>query len=375
MNTKKQFDLIIVYSGGVAHSAGDRNYREQTPFSQKTNAYIYNDSYKYFLLRCKKMGLTAAFTSSADIIGPGLFKSFWTYDRDWTKNSDQAQSKLFFHKFSASTPGQKAKLRLLTRSKNIYLFNDQKLKNIFQNKLNTYKNFKEFAIPTTETTSLSPKTILAAKKKLDTLLKKRKYEDDFNDNYIIKDKTGAGGYKIYKVNFKKLKSADFAAILKQYDLDKKKSKQSSYIIQPFLDCTRGFVFGKNRGLIDLRVIVLNRKIIQSYIRIAKPGNFRCNEHQGGRSVFISLNQIPQDVIAMTKKIAKQLQTKLNLKHSFYALDFIRSNNGHLYFIEGNDRPGLYWNPGSKLEEKKARELINLIVNELKTIIQEQKKFN
>ena len=74
---------------------------------------------------------------------------------------------------------------------------------------------------------------------------------------------------------------------------------------------------------------------------------------------------------MTRKIIKNLDTKLNLKHSLYSLDFIRSNNGNLYFIEGNDRPGIDWNHRKKINEIKSKELINLIVNELKLIIQER----
>jgi len=242
------------------------------------------------------------------------------------------------------------------------------MKDIFQNKLNTYKHFKEFAIPTVEITNPSKRKIILAKSKLDKLLKKHRHRVDFNGSYIIKDKTGAGGFRIYKVDFDKF---GFKEIMKQYKLDKKNKKILSFVLQPFINCDKGFVFEEYHGLIDLRVILLNHKIIQTYIRIAKKGRFKCNEHQGGNLVYMPIKIIPEDALTIIGKIIKKLDAKLNLKHSLYALDFIRSNNGNLYFIEGNTNPGIDWNHRKKINEIKSKELINIIVNELRLIIQER----
>ncbi|TKJ17821.1 hypothetical protein CEE44_04845 [Candidatus Woesearchaeota archaeon B3_Woes] len=364
----KQYDAIIIYSESFANSARDKQYREKFPFSFKDRRGGYNDSYLYFLLRCKKMGIKAAFATSKDIIGSGLFQSFWTYDKEWVRNYGKAYSRVLFDKFTPFTIKQKNKLKLLTSSKSVYTFNNEKIKDIFQNKLNTYKHFKEFAIPTVEIINSSKRKIILAKTNLDKLLKRYRYRADFNDSYIIKDKTGAGGFNIYKVDFDKF---GFKDIMKHYELDKKSGKILSYILQPFINCNKGFSIGKYHGLIDLRVIILNNKIIQTYIRIARKGNFKCNEHQGGNLVYMSIKTIHKDVLTMTRKIIKKLEAKLNLKHSLYALDFMRSNNGNLYFIEGNTNPGIDWNPRKKINEIKSKELINLIVNELKLIIQER----
>jgi len=369
MNSKiKTYDAIVIYLENIAKSARDRHYREKSPFSSKGRYGIYNDSYRYFLLRCKKMGIKAAFATSKDIITTGLFQSFWTYDKEWVRNYGKAYSRVLFDKFTPINIEQKNKLKLLTSSKSVYMFNNKKIKDIFQNKLNTYKHFNEFTIPTVEISNYSKQKITLAKTKLDQLLKKHKHRGDFNDSYIIKDKTGAGGFKIYKVDFDKF---GFKEIMKHYELDKKRKKILSYILQPFINCNKGFVFGKYHGLIDLRIIVLNNKIIQTYIRIAKKGKFECNEHQGGNLVYMPIKIIPKDVLTMKRKIIKNLDTKLGLKHSLYALDFIRSNNGNLYFIEGNTNPGIDWNHRKKINEIKSKELINLIVNELKLIIQER----
>jgi hypothetical protein len=366
----KCYDVIIVYSEFAANSAKDKKYTEKSPFSSKNRQDGYNDSYRYFLSKCKKIGINVAFTTSKDIIGPGLFQSFWTYDKEWVRNSDNAYSSVLFDKFTPNTRKQKNKLKLLTSSRSIFTFSNNKMKNLFQNKLNTYNHFKEFAIPSVEIKSNSKRKIILAKNYLDNILKKHKYNIDFNDNYLIKDKTGAGGFKIYKAEFDKL---GLKKIKKNYRLDRKIKKTLSSLVQPFINCNDGFVFGKYKGLIDLRVIVLNKKIIQTYIRIAKKGKFECNEHQGGNLVYMSLKVIPRDVLIMTKKIIKKLDTKSNLKHSLYALDFMRSNNGNLYFIEGNSNPGIDWNPKKSVNERKSKELINFIVDELKLIVRERKR--
>jgi hypothetical protein len=363
MNTIKEYDLIVVYSETVANSARDKQYKETSPFSSKSRQEDYNDSYSYFLLRCKKIGIKAAFATSEDIIAPGSFQSFWTYDKKWVKNPGKIHSKLIFDKFTPFTTKQKNKLKLLTSSKSIYTFNTRKRKDIFNDKLNTYKSFKEFAIPTVEIVNSTKGKIILAKNKLDKLLKDHDH-DDFNDNYLIKDKTGSGGFKIYKIDFENFGS-------KKIKRCHKSKKKLTYLLQPFINCTKGFVFGKYKGLIDLRLIILNNKVIQTYMRIAKKGKFECNEHQGGNLVYMSVKKIPKDVLIMTKKIIKKLSTKLNLKHSLYALDFMRSNNGNLYFIEGNTNPGIDWNHTKKVNGEKTKELIKIIVNELKLIIKEK----
>lgn len=360
----KIFDSIIVFSEYCAKSAQDNSYNEEAPFSGKYK--IYNDSYSYFLLKCKEASIKAAFVTSKDIIGPGLFQSSWTYDEEWVRNDCKAYSELIFDRFGRINPEQKNKLKLLISSKSIYIFN-KKTQELFGNKLNTYKYFKEFVIPTVEIKDISKKNLYLAKAKLDKLLKKHKNKEDFNDNYIIKRKCGASGIGIFKVNFNNLKKS--LKEIEEYHKSMKNRKSVSYILQPFINYDKGFVFGKYKEFIDLRVILIKHKIVQTYIRVAKKGDFRCNEHQGGNLVYISKKIIPKDVLAMIQKITK----KLNLKHRLYALDFIKSNNGNLYFIEGNSKLGIDWNHKKKVNETKTKELINLIVNELKSSVKENSK--
>ncbi|MFH1591906.1 MAG: ATP-grasp domain-containing protein [Candidatus Woesearchaeota archaeon] len=359
---KEIFDLIVVYSENIANSAKDKTYTDKAPFPSKGSHSIYNDSYKYFLSKCKQFDLNAASATSKDIIGPGLFQSFWTYNKKWIRHKNKAYSNILFDKFTTRSYEQRSKLKLLTSSKDVYMFNNKKIIEMFQDKLNTYKHFKKFAIPTVDITNLSIAKIQLAKIKLNGLLKKHKYREDFSSVYIIKDREGAGGFRIFKFDF----DTSLKEIKKRHRLD----IEVNYVLQPFIDGDKSFIFGKYKGFIDVRVILLNNKIIQAYIRIAKRGNFKCNEHQGGNLVYIPKRLIPKDVLKMIPKITK----KLNFKHALYALDFIKSNNGNLYFIEGNTNPGLDWNHKKKINEIRSKELIDLIINELKIIIAERKLY-
>jgi len=365
MNHKKQvFAVVILYSEISTHSARDRSYKENSPFSARGRLDVYNDSYGYFLLECKKRGLKAAFVSSADIIGPGLFQSYWTFDKKWKRNYGQAYADLIFDKYSPATVYQKKKMARLISTKSVNIFNNQKLKDIFRDKLNTYQNFDRCTIPTVSIKDFSKHKIFSAKRKLDKLSGAHKYKADFGEKYILKDQKGASGRKIYQIDFEHLKFID---IWRQYKIDKKNKTGFSYVLQSFINCDRGFVIGKYAGLIDLRVIVLNNEIIQTYLRIAQKGSFLCNEHQGGELVYITKSDIPSDVLKMAGKIIRQIKLKLNAKHCLYALDFIRSNNGNLYFIEGNSNPGLDWDHRKKINEIKTKKLIRLIVGELASL--------
>lgn len=360
-----KFDVLIIYSGAIAHSAASRRYHQNTPFSLRGRHKNYNDSYRYFLQSCRKIGLNAAFSTSKDISGPGRCQSYWTYNQKWIRHQNIGTSKLIYDKFTPKTTADNKQYKLLTSNSSIHTFNNRKLTQIFQNKLRTYQQFKEFTVPTVAFNEPSRKILLQAKSKLDKLILKSNIKLNSEKDYLVKDKRGAGGFKIYKLNFNK---PGISSVVKQFKIDRQHQKSLSYVLQPFIDCRNSYVIHKHTGLIDLRVILMDNKIIQTYIRVALPGNYKCNEHQGGNLIYLPLKTIPKDVRQMTKKIITSLSTKINAQQSLYALDFIRNKeHGRLYFIEGNSNPGLDWDHTKKNNALKSKDLINLITKKLKSI--------
>jgi len=352
MNKPVRLDVLIVYNQALASSASDTSVENKTPFLPASPNQIYNAVYGYFLEICHKSNLTAAFTTSADIVGAGRCRSFWQFKRkQWLKVNFPCFSALIFDKFSPTGKKGKSRRRLLFSSRNIKPFNDPNLFKLFFDKQKTYEKFSQYAIPTISLAKNDLKNVKNACKTLAKLTHRHSTPKDFSSDIIMKDRFGAGGRRVYK--FKIGQSEQMLSLIRQ-------NTNVSYIIQPFIKFDQGFNYHHLSAPTDIRLIYLKGKIIQSYIRVAKSGEFRCNEHQGGLLTYLPLNEIPPTLVSKANLIAKIL----NKKHSLFTLDFIISNHGNSYLLEGNTGPGLDWNVSLKENEIEAKKLIRLITKEL-----------
>jgi ribosomal protein S6--L-glutamate ligase len=80
---------------------------------------------------------------------------------------------------------------------------------------------------------------------------------------------------------------------------------------------------------DLRVVLINYKVVIAYWRLQAPGEFRANLHQGGTMDF---NNIPSEAIRLAQECARAC--RLN----DVGLDFLHSNN-RWHLIEANMQYG------------------------------------
>lgn len=352
MNNPINLDVLIVYNKSITVSASSSSLIQKTPFKSTSKNKIYNHVYAYFLKVCQDFNLNAAFTTSADIIGPGLCSCFWEYkNNSWKKVNNPCFSKLIFSKFSPTKKRAKALRQLLFSSADIKSFNDPFIFNLFLDKQKTYNLLSKFSIPTVPIIKKDAKSIKNTCKKLNYLISQHNFSDDFSTDIVMKDRFGAGGRHIYKYKTGQSKLM-FDTINKNTNI--------SYIIQPFTKFDHGFSYHDKPASTDIRLIYLNGKIIQTYIRVAKPDEFRCNEHQGGLLTYISQNDLPKSLVAKANKINKSLKNKSSL----YTLDFIISNHGNPYLLEGNTGPGLDWNTSIQKNIFEGKRLIALIVKEL-----------
>ena len=336
----------------MTSSASNSSSDNQTPFPIGSRNETYNTVYGYFLEVCNDLNLKAAFTTSADIIGSGSCSSFWIFkNKKWTKVNSPCFSSLIFDKFSPINNNIKSRRQLLFSSNNIKPFNDPSLFNLFFDKQKTYDELSDHSIPTISLEN-NLQSINDACNELTKLINYHPESQDFSQDIIImKDRFGAGGRRIYK-----FKSGESEKMLEVIN----KNSNFSFIVQPFAKFDKGFSYGDYFSSTDIRLVYLKGKIIQSYIRVAKEGDFRCNEHQGGLLTYLSLKEIPSFLIKKSNSIAKILDKKCSL----YALDFIISNSGKPYLLEGNTGPGLDWNMSIKKNELKSKKLIRLVVKEL-----------
>ena len=346
------FDVLIVYSQRLATSAYEKENNNTTPFPKGSRNESYNEVYSYFLESCQKIGLKAALTTSADIVGPGFCRSFWEFNNDqWHKINSPCYSSFIFDKFSPTTATLKTNRQLLFSLSQIKPFNDPGLFNLFFDKQKTSNSFAQYAIPTVSLESNNLLSIQTALSALAKLIDRHPNSQDFSSDIIVKDRYGAGGRHVYKFDSKKLPKI-LSVITK--------NNHRSFVIQPFVNFDHGFNHDNNSAATDIRLVYLNGEIVQTYIRVAKSGEFRCNEHRGGTLTYIPLSAIPKIVLKMSNLIAKDL----NNKRSLYALDFVISDNGNAYLLEGNTSPGLDWNLTLKHNEIEAKKLIRLVVQQL-----------
>ncbi len=262
-----------------------------------------------------------------------------------------AFSRLIFDKFSPVSKKIRANRKLLFSSRKVKPFNQPDLFNLFFDKQKTYKKLAKFSIPTTIIGGRTIKSIEEARKTLRRLIEKHPNKSDFSSDIVMKDRFGAGGIRVYK--FSTNQNKEIAESLKKH-------QNKSFIIQAFVKFDKGYSYRKLPISTDIRLIYMGGKIVQSYIRMAKAGDFRCNEHQGGTLKYIPISQVPADLIVTSGKIAK----KLGKKSSFFALDFIISNNKNIYLVEGNTGPGLDWDLSVRKNEIESHRLIEIVVRQL-----------
>ncbi len=352
MNQITNFDVLIVYSEKLANSASSVSGVITAPFPKGSDNESYNLVYGYFLKYCRKNNLKAAFTTSADIVGAGKCQSYWLFKRNtWIKVQKIGFSKLIFDKFAPKGKSRKIKRNLLFSSKQIRPFNDPYLFDLCFDKQRTYDRLSKFFIPTVTIEDNTRQGVIKAQKLLKEIIAKHQGRNDFSEEVVMKDRFGAGGLKVYKFGNDQTEMM-IASV--------KKHKGVSFIIQPFVKFDKGFSIQNSFGSTDIRLIYLGQKIVQTYIRIAKKGDFRCNEHAGGLLTYISKDEVPLGITAVSKSIAKTL----NKKYSLFALDFITSNDGNIYLLEANTGPGLDWNLSIKENEIEAKKLMRIIIKEI-----------
>lgn len=352
MNQVTNFDVLIVYSEKLANSANSVSETITAPFPKGSDNESYNLVYGYFLKTCQKNNLKAAFTTSADIVGAGKCQSYWLFENNtWIKVQKAAFSKLIFDKFSPIGKSRKIRRNLLFSSKRTKPFNDSHLFDLCFDKQKTYEALSGFSIPTVTIRDSTKQGVIKAQKLLKEKIAKHQNRSDFSEEVVIKDRFGAGGLNVYK--FGNDQTEMMIAVVKKHN-------SKSFVIQPFVKFNKGFSYKNSLASTDIRLIYLGNKIVQTYIRIAKKGDFRCNEHSGGLLKYIPKNEVPSKVMAVSRNIAKIIDDKSSL----FALDFIISNNGNVYLLEANTGPGLDWNLSIKKNEIEAKKLMRIIIKEI-----------
>ncbi len=302
-------------------------WNSKKPFA----GFEFNISYATFAKIGKNFGVKVIFSKYTDYSN-GFVKKNWFFDNNWKKSYKKIKPDLFYDKFPITKKGLKIKKEL---SKKKILFNDFKIDLICKDKFVQSKIFRE----------LSPKTILI-KNNVDFFRAIKKFS---NEKVILKPRSGLGSKGI-----------------KIFDFGKKIKKQNffeEYILQEFIDTSKGIPNTKIKKTHDLRCVIVNGSIEFCFVRI--PTKCLIASICKGAKV---INIIPpKSVLPVVKKI--DLFVK-KFGNRVYSIDLFFSN-GKYYLIELNSKPGfgIGIEFGFPLKEKKLMQAIfkKIVLVKLKEI--------
>lgn len=131
-------------------------------------------------------------------------------------------------------------------------------------------------------------------------------------------------------------------------------KYPKYIYQEFIDTSNGIPAVTN-GVHDLRVVVVNGKIVWSHLRTPPNGSFMANVAQGGEIKEVDLELIPISIKLIVRAISKLFYNQYD--NPLFSLDFGIDKFGLPKLIELNDQIGF---PSWEMKNRNLflKELIN-----------------
>ncbi len=279
--------------------ANEKNYfswSTKKPFARE----ILNKQYSEFVIEAQKKNIKLIF-SKFDECKNGKIKRYWTFDKKWLFCNEEITPYMYFDKFGLSSKELKLK-KLLSKKKK--LINDFDFEWFCKDKFAQTKAFP----------NLLPKTILVSDKKdFDEAFEKLN-----SKKIILKPRYGHAGKGIFV-----------------YDKNKKSTRKKfdgDFVVQEFIDTSKGLPSAKINGVHDLRCVIVNGKLVYSYVRVTKTG-LLANLHHGAKPFLI----MPSIEV---KKLIKQIDLKLKkFGKRVYSADFFFAN-GKYYLVELNSKPGV-----------------------------------
>lgn len=316
MNINQQFSISTMINIGIIH--------EQLRYDTKNPIKIeeYNKPYSRLLGYGKAVG-AKVFIGSPKQYEKGVLKKAVYYDSGW-KIRKNVKIDVIFNKSKTMDFGNIPVLNYPEFSK---IANDKKgLPELFPN--------------------IMPRSFLVNNiQEAERMLPKIR-----TNKIVIKPRRGSGGVGV-KI------------------LDKLPEKiEKNTILQEFVESKNVPFWETDSNAWDLRNVIIDGKLIDSFIRIAKKGSLLSNINRGGKIRFIKKSEIPEDV---WKKICVVESKFRRFKHRIYSIDFILDPKNNAWMIETNAAPGIYY-PMAYPDSSKERKFYISILESLKKTYEESK---
>lgn len=153
---------------------------------------------------------------------------------------------------------------------------------------------------------LTPKTVLTVSKEYEEIQKL------FGGFFVAKDDVGSCGHGVSLVK----DATDYEKVPTDW-------KRGDHIFQEYIPHEH-----------ELRMHIIEGKVVAQYLRKAKEGDFRTNLSQGGKAMSVEDMKLVETATPMAEKIASLFGMEIG------AVDFLLSEkDGMLYFLEANMNPG------------------------------------
>ncbi len=268
------------------------------PFNEKK----LDNCFKEITLIGRKKGMDIVIAKTAWYNNQKFIKA-WIYNKRWKIIKD-VYPNLILNKYDYTKKTKKFRDII---HKEIGFLNHPNMEVMSVDKFFLHKKFPHY----------SPKTLLAHnRKQLIESIKKIKTK-----KYVIKPRYGWAGIGI-----------------KFFDKDNipKKVKKDT-IVQEFVDASDGIKSMNIKGNHDFRVLVINGKIKETYVRQPKKDSLLSNVAQGGKLIRKKVEDIPGDVVKIVKEVDNEFK---EYKSRLYTIDFM-FRKGKPLLIEMNSSPSLY----------------------------------
>jgi glutathione synthase/RimK-type ligase-like ATP-grasp enzyme len=239
-----------------------------------------------------------------------MFRKGWIFDDalGWKQMSD-FRADFIFDK-SPLTKKYESYKKYFTRKHMI--LNPHYVEELCSDKMATYNMFKVFV----------PLSIRVNNKK--ELLKKLKLVR--TDKVVLKPEFGS--------------SAEGVRILDKRKVIKNPPKvKKNTILQEFIECKKTNRFRFHYGVYDLRVVLSQGKVLDSFFRVSKKGVLTSNISTGGKVIFIHKDKIPKGVLKDIKIVESKLK---HYNPRLYTMDFVIDKNNKVWLIEMNSKPGFFF---------------------------------
>ncbi|MBW2965575.1 ATP-grasp domain-containing protein [Candidatus Woesearchaeota archaeon] len=256
----------------------------------------------------------------------GILKKAWVYDDMW-QLVENREIEIIFDRSETNNKNDEKKEDI---GKKIRIFNNSGLNKLCWDKMQTYDYFSKL-VPRT----FAVNNIKEVKEVLPMI---------GSDTVVLKPRYGVMGKDIQFLKKKKIKEV-----------------KKNFVVQEFIDSSKGIKELGIEGVHDLRVVIVNDEIDHSYVRIAEKGSLFANCAKGGKKVFLDKEKIPNEVLEIVKEVDSKFE---RYEPRIYSIDFVYDKNGKIWVAELESIPGFAYYEDA---EEIRNEFLNKMVDVLKAI--------